>query len=92
MPYSWKTPPGGNFRQFRHLLSLAKFCPQFFLSHVNDYIEDMTTFTALVKIEYFCDTKVAGLGEIFVGQKFLAVHYMYSGPLWFIIALSSAHH
>ena len=32
-------------------------------------IEDMVTLTALVKIhstEYFCNTKVAGLGEIFV--------------------------
>ena len=39
-----------------------------FLSCVNDYIEDMVTFTALVKnyfIEHFCNTKVAGLGEIF---------------------------
>ena len=40
-----------------------------FLSCVNDYIEDMATFTALAKIystEYFCNTKVARLGEIFV--------------------------
>ena len=46
-----------NFRQFHHLLSLV--------SCVNDYIEDMATFTALVKIystEYFCNAKVAGLG------------------------------
>ena len=41
--------------------------------YVNDYIEDMATFTALAKIystEYFCNTKVAGLGEIFVQRKF----------------------
>ena len=39
-----------------------------FLSCVIDYIEDMVTFIALAKIyftEYFCNTKVAGLGEIF---------------------------
>ena len=33
----------------------------------------MATFTALAKIystEYFCNTKVAGLGETFVQQKF----------------------
>ena len=44
-----------------------------FLSCVNDYIEDMATFTALVKIystKYFCNTKVAGLGEIFVKRNF----------------------
>ena len=40
-----------------------------FLFRVNDCIEDMVTFTALEKIystEYFCDTKVPVLGEIFV--------------------------
>ena len=39
------------------------------LSCVDDYIEDMVTFTTLEKIyptEYFCNTKVAGLDEIFV--------------------------
>ena len=37
------------------------------LSCANDHIEDMVTFTALLKIysaEYFCNTKVAGLGKI----------------------------
>ena len=56
-----------------HLLSLAKFLSYKFLSCVNDYIEDMATFTTLAKIyctEYFCNTKVAGLGEIFVKQNF----------------------
>ena len=36
---------------------------------IDDYIEDMAIFTALAKIystKYFCNTKVAGLGEIFV--------------------------
>ena len=36
---------------------------------VDDFIEDMVTFTALEKIystKYFCNTKVAGLGEILV--------------------------
>ena len=40
---------------------------EFFLSSVNDYIEDMVIFTALAKTystEYFCNTKVAGLGEV----------------------------
>ena len=44
-----------------------------FLSCVHDYIEDMVTFTALMKTystEYFFNTKVAGLGEIFVKQNF----------------------
>ena len=52
---------------------VVKFFSRKFLSCVNDYMEDMVTFTALVKIyspEYFCNTKVAGLGEIFVEQKF----------------------
>ena len=40
-----------------------------FLSRVNDYIEDMVTFTALAKIystNYFCNTKDSGIGKIFV--------------------------
>ena len=43
---------------------------------VNDYIEDMATFTALMKIystEYFCNVKAAGLGEIFVQKKLSAI-------------------
>ena len=50
-----------------------------FSSCVNDYMEDIATFTALAKIystEYFCSTKVAGLGKLFVQQKFLAIQYM----------------
>ena len=37
-----------------------------FLSRANDYIEDMATFATLAKIystKYFCNTKVARLGE-----------------------------
>ena len=45
----------------------------------------MVTFTALAKIystEYFCNTKVAGLGEVFVQRNFLLYDmYMYINPL-----------
>ena len=39
----------------------------------------MATFTALAKIystKYFCNTKVAGLGEIFVQQNFVVYSIM----------------
>ena len=65
-----------NFCQFRHLLLLAKFVSHRFF---NDYIEDMATFTALAKIystKYFYNTKVAGLGGIFVQRKFCHIWYM----------------
>ena len=42
----------------------------------------MATFTILVKIysiEYFCNTEVPGLGEIFVQRKFLAIPDLYTG-------------
>ena len=59
---------GENFHKFHHLVfSLVKILSAIFLSCVNDYIEDIANFTTLVKIystEYFCNTKVAGLGEI----------------------------
>ncbi len=45
------------------------------------YIDDMVTFTALAKVystEYFCNTKVAGLGEIFVQRKISAIQYLIS--------------
>ena len=41
----------------------------------------MATFTALVKFystEYFCNTKVARLGEIFVQRKFCRIQYLYA--------------
>ena len=43
-----------------------------FLSSVNDYIEDMATFTALEKIystKYFYNTKVPGVSKIFCQAK-----------------------
>ena len=65
----------GNFRQEKLFANFTtwscwrKYCSANFLSCVNDYIEHMTTFTVLVKIysiKYFCNTKVPGLGKIFV--------------------------
>ena len=50
----------------------------------------MATFTALVKIysiEYFCNTKVPGLDEIFVQQKFPAIRYL----ILLSLSLSSLH-
>ena len=63
-----------------------KFLSTNSVSCVNNYIEKMATFTALVKIystEYFCNTKVyvAGLGEIFIQQTFSAIWYVLSLPL-----------
>ena len=52
-----------------------------FMSRVNDYIEDMATFTALAKIystKYFCNTKVYGVGEIFVKWKFSRIWYIHT--------------
>ena len=34
------------------------------------------TFTALAKIKYFCNTKVAELGEIFIKRKFSRILYI----------------
>ena len=62
---------GGNFRQekiFTNFTTSGNLSVNF-LPGVNDYIEDMATFTTLAKIyspEYFCNTKGAGLGKIFV--------------------------
>ena len=53
----------GNFRQFCHLLLLAKILSAN-LFYINNYIEDMATFTALMRIKCFCNIKVAGLGKI----------------------------
>ena len=45
--YKRKFLPEENFCQFRHVLLLAKFfLSANYLSHANDYIEDMATFTA----------------------------------------------
>ena len=53
VPYNQKFLSGEKFCQFLHLLSLAK-C----FTHK---IKDMVTFTILVKLKYFCNTKVAEL-------------------------------
>ena len=45
------------------------FYPVNFLSRIDDYKEDVVTFTTLVKIysnEYFYNARVAGIGKIFV--------------------------
>ena len=52
----------------------------------------MVTFTALAKIyssEYFCNARVAGIGEIFVQRKFSAIRYMImkSFPCSFILRM-----
>ena len=68
--YSWKFSPRENFRQFCHLLSLA--------NTLSANFNRGCTYTALAKIystEYFCSTKVAGLGEVFVQRKLLAIWY-----------------
>ena len=49
------------------------------LSHFNDYIEPMMTFTALAKIystKYFC-RYIAGLGQNVYPVKILAVQYLH---------------
>ena len=73
IPYCRKYLPGEKFHQFLHLLAWVKLN---FLSHIDDYTKDMATFTALVKIysgKYFCNARVAGIGEIFVQRKVLAI-------------------
>ena len=53
---------------------------KFFLFCVKDSIEDVATFTALVKnymysTKFFCNIKVAGLGKIFIQRKFSCIQY-----------------
>ena len=57
-----------NFRQFRHPLIGENFIVQIFLPCVKDSIEDMATFTALVKNNFFCNTKVPVAGRNFFIQ------------------------
>ena len=62
----------------RAVLSLVKFYHIKFLSCVKDCIEDMVTLTALAKIStsnFFCNTKVVELGEIFIQRKFSHTRY-----------------
>ena len=78
--YSRKFSPGENFRQFRHLPAWVKVLSRDFLSHIDDYTEDMATFTALAKVyssEYFNNARVAGIGEIFVQRNILAIQYFF---------------
>ena len=66
------------FTNFTTCLNGRNFYPANFLSRIEDYTEDMATFTILVKIyssEYFCSARVAGIGEIFVQRKFSAIRY-----------------
>ena len=87
--------PGENFC---HLLSLVKFLFTNFLSCVNDYVEDMATFTTLMKnysTKSFCNAKVAGLGKFFAQRKFWLLWYIsvtikYSSVL-LILSLSLTH-
>ena len=68
VPYSWKFSPGENFRQFRHLPSLAKILSTNFSFCVKYYIADMATFTILAKIysmKYYCNTNVLGSVKFF---------------------------
>ena len=71
--------PGEIFHPFRLLLSQTKFYLVIFLSHVNDYIESVATFTALVNFFFSNFAKEAGLGEFFFQRKFLAARmaFMY---------------
>ena len=67
-------PIAGNFCQEKTpILPPVLISEIYFLSYVNDYIDDMATFTVLEKnysTKYFCNEKVAGPGEMFVQQKF----------------------
>ena len=49
------------------------FYPANFLSRIDDYTEDMATFSTLTKIyssEYFCNARVAGIGKILASENF----------------------
>ena len=77
--YTWKFSPGENFRQFHHLLSLAKFLShEFFSSYVNHYIEDMATLPHWWKFippNISALQKVSVLGEFFIKRKFSRIRY-----------------
>ena len=64
--YSWKFLPGENFSSVLSPSLVGKNLSMTFLSCVKDYIEDMATSVALVKIystEYFCIQKELGLAK-----------------------------
>ena len=61
------------FANFASCLHGRNFYPANFLSRIDDYTEDMATFTALAKIyssEYFCNARVAGIGESLSSENF----------------------
>ena len=81
LPHMRKFSPGETFANFAICSHWRNFYHANFLSYVNDYIEDMATFTALAKIystKYFCNTKISVLGEIFVKLKFSCIRYIYN--------------
>ena len=49
IPYGGYLSPGEHFRQFRHLLPLAKILSMNIFSCINDYTVDVVTFTTLAK-------------------------------------------
>ena len=68
------------FANFTTCLHGRNFYPANFLSHIDDYTEDMAIFTASAKIyssEYFCNARVhvAGIGKFFVQRKFSVIRY-----------------
>ena len=66
-----------NFAIFTPCSHGRNFYPVNFLSRVNDYIEPMATWVKIhvYSAKYFCNARVAELGEIFVQQIFSAVQY-----------------
>ena len=80
--YSRYFSPGENFRQFRHLLLLAKILSVNIFLCVNDYIVDMATFTALAKIKsgkLFMQYMSAGFGENFLPRNVSTIQYLGQG-------------
>ena len=64
-----------SFANFTTCYHWQKFLSVNFLSCVNDYVEDVvtliiTSLANIYSIEYFCNAKVAGLGEIFIKRNF----------------------
>ena len=60
-----------NFTNFVTCLHGQNFYLVNILYRIDDYTENMATFTTLAKIySYFCNARVARIGEIFVQQTF----------------------
>ena len=82
MLYTQKFLPGEIFCQFAICFYWLNFYHANSLPCVNDYIDSIAPFTVLVKsysTKYFCNTKVAGLGEISVQRKFCHIRYSFIG-------------